>query len=172
MELQQECVQLDKCQHDIKAFDCGKPVMNQFLARFAQKNMMLGLSSTWVLPVITGEPGKKTSLAAYYTLAMTTVHKTQIPNHRQLPGYPVPVILLARLAVDAHFQRVGLGAKLLVYALRHAVKLNDRGLPAFGLIIDILDEHALTFYRKFEVFDTFTDNPMRLFVPMSTLRKL
>jgi GNAT superfamily N-acetyltransferase len=146
--------------------------MNTFLARYAAKNMGLGLSSTWVLPAEERVEGVKTPIAAYYTLASSTVAKVEIPTDTNLPNYPVPVVLLARLAVDRAYQGKSYGEKTLVSALRHSVELTDRGLPAIGLILDILDEDAKAFYDKFDLFSPFTDDPMRLFVPMNVLRQI
>ncbi len=171
MQFAQQFVLLDLKQHDVKGFDCGKEDMNLFLSRYADKNRKLGLSSSWVLSTINQETGKS-PIAAYYTLASCTVSREQISVVQSLPAYPVPVVLLARLAVDLRFQKRGLGAKTLVSALWQAVFLTERGLPAIGVILDVLDEEALQFYQGFEIFHAFTDNPMRLFVPMHVLKQL
>lgn len=165
-------VPLNLKQHDVKSFDCGKSEMNVFLSRFAAKNISLGLSSTWVLEDKQSQPGGKRPIIAYYTLASATVTREKIPSDKKLPGYPVPVVLLARLAVDSQYHGKRLGEKTLVTALRQSVQLTDRGLPALGLILDVLDKDALTFYQQFDLFQPFTDDPMRLFVPMNTLRKI
>ena len=170
MAFLQEFVLVDKAQHDLKRFSCGKPEMDTFLARFAMKNMKLGLSRTWVLPV--AEEAAKAQVAAYYSLASSTVNHESIPTDKSLPGYPVSVVLLARLAVDQQFAKQRLGEKTLITALRKAVELTTTGLPAIGLILDVLDKDALGFYQHFEMFEPFTDVPMRLFVPMNTLNEL
>ena len=167
MPLEQSFSEIDKSHHDLKSFDCGKPVMNQFLARYAARHSKLGLSRTYVLAEKLDAPKKR--IAAYYTLSAATVTRSQLPTTQSLPHYPVPVVMLARLAVDRHRQGMGLGAKTLVYALRQASKLSASGLPADGLILDVLDEDALAFYQQFEMFIPFTNNPVRLFVPMQTL---
>ena len=172
MAIQQEFVALNPSHFDVKAFDCGKPDMNSYLERFAAKNMGLKLSMTWVLPAEELVVEEKTSIAAYYTLASCTVSREEIPTDKRLPGYPVPVVLLARLAVDQRFQGQRLGEKTLVSALRHSVTLTQRGLPAMGLILDVLDEEALAFYQRFELFQAFTDDPMRLFVPMKVVEQI
>jgi len=144
-----------------------------FLARFAVKNMRLGLSRTWVLPVVAEDPQpKKIQIAAYYSLASSTVMKEEIPSDKNLPGYPVPVVLLARLAVDEQFKEQRLGEKTLITALRKSVGLTDSGLPALGVILDVLDEDALGFYKCYKMFEPFTDNPMRQFVAMHILRQI
>ena len=172
MAIQQDFVALDPSHFDVKAFDCGKPDMNSYLARFAAKNMGLKLSMTWVLPGDELVMGEKTPIAAYYTLATCTVSREEIPTDERLPGYPVPVVLLARLAVDHRFQGKRVGEKTLVSALRHSVTLTERGLPAMGLILDVLDDDALAFYQRFDLFQPFTDDPMRLFVPMKVVEQI
>jgi GNAT superfamily N-acetyltransferase len=168
----QTFVAVDSSVHHLKAFDCGKSKMNNYLARYAEKNQKLGLSATWVLPVIESDQNLKAKIACYYSLASTTVTRAQIPADKKLPGYPVPVVLLARLAVDKGYQKQGLGEKTLISALRQCVILTDKGLPAYGLILDILDDEALGFYQQFEIFKPFTNDPMRLFVGMNVLKKI
>jgi hypothetical protein len=168
----QAFTQLDKHQHDVKAFHCGKPTMDNFLKRHAANHMKAGVSNTWVLPVLEDPPPAKARVAAYYTLTTSTVKKDAIPFDKSLPNYPVPVILIARLAVDEEFNRQGLGEKTLVTALRKAVAITNNGLPSVGVILDVLDSDALAFYQKFEMFEPFTDDPMRLFVSMHTLKQI
>lgn len=170
MPLEQAFAAADKSLHNLKGFDCGKSTMNTFLAKFAEKHGKLGLSRTYVLPEKI--PSGKTPVAAYFTLTGSNVTREQISAKQSLPQYPVPVILLARLAVDNRHKGRGLGAKTLVYALREAVALSRAGLPAYGLILDVLDEEALAFYQRFDLFEPFTDDPMRLFVSMKTLEQI
>jgi len=146
--------------------------MDIFLARHAAKNAQLGLSMTWVLLDDDIREREKYRVAAYYTLAGSTVTGETLPTNQALPPYPVPVTLLARLAVSEDYQGRGLGEKTLVTALRQSVFLSDQGLPSFGVVFDVLDEEALRFYQRFDMFHSFSNNPMRLFVPMQMIRKL
>ena len=171
MPIEQYFVAVDKSCHDLKSFDCGITVINDFLSRYAVKHNKLGLSKTYVLTDSSGSTSKK-PIVAYYTLAASTVSRYDIPSNQRLPAYPVPVVMLARLAVDKSYQRKGLGAKSLVYALRQAINLSQSGLPAYGLIMDVLNEDALSFYQQFDLFKPFTEDPMRLFVPMKTLEQI
>jgi GNAT superfamily N-acetyltransferase len=162
---------------DVKAFNCKKPDMNQFLLRNAAKHMRQGLSMTWVLPKEHQHNGKKSLIAAYYTLAMGNVGKEDIPKNAGLgsmPRYPAPVAKLARLAISAELQGQGYGEKSLVYAIRHVVKLTSdgAGLSAIGMVLDVLDDDAKGFYDKFDFFSVLADNPMRLFVPMHLCRQI
>ena len=145
-----------------------------YLRRYAAKNMALNLNRTFVLPYTTEDSPEKPQVAAYYTLTHQTLVRDELPDPSRLPRYPVPVILLAQLGIDQRFRRQGIGAKTLVYALRHAYQIasNPKGLPAMGLVIDVLDHDALAFYQSFEFFLPLTDNPMKLFVPMASLETL
>lgn len=131
--------------------------------------MALNLNRTFVLPYAPDESVRKLHVAAYYTLA-----REELPDPSRLPRYPVPVILLAQLGVDRQFQGQGLGAKTLVWALRHAYQIasNPDGIPAMGVVMDVLDQDALAFYQSFEFFMPLTDSPMRLFIPMAALKTL
>jgi GNAT superfamily N-acetyltransferase len=173
LALQSEFVDVDYSSQDIRRFRCGKPQMDAFLIRFSSKNAELGISKTWVLLDQDKGEKKKFPIAAYYTLAVGTVTRETLPvNHKELPSYPVPVTLLACLAVSKNYQNRGVGAKTLVTALRQAVVLKDKGLPTIGVVFDVLDEDAPCFYNHFGVFHAFSDNPMRLFVPMHVIQQL
>ncbi len=171
MEFSQSFAAINRAEHRLKEFDCGKPGMNQFIQQFACKHSKLGLSRTMVLPVANLE-GDKRLIAACFTLAIATVQGKSLPVKKSLPKYPTPVALLARLAVDLKYQNKRLGEKSLISALRHAARLCDEGLPAYGLILDVLDKDALSFYQRYDIFHQLSDDPMRLFAPMSVLRKI
>lgn len=57
-------------------------------------------------------------------------------------------------------------------ALRTALELTERGLPALGVVLDVLDDQALKFYQHMGMFMQLTEQPKRLFVPMGTIRQL
>jgi len=170
---------LDTKEINVKSFDCGKDAINIYLRRYAAKNMALNLNRTFVLPYIPKalapeEGSRKSHVAAYYTLAHQTLVREELPDPSRLPRYPIPVILLAQLGIDRQFHRQGLGAKTLVYALRHAhqIATHPKGIPAVGVVLDVLDQDALAFYQSFEFFLSLTDNPMKLFIPIASLEVL
>lgn len=171
MSLASEFVLVDTTLHDLKGFDCGKASLNEYLSRYAVRNSGLGLSRTWVLTEQTQHG--KLPVAAYFTLASSTVVREELPAQtKTLPAYPVPVVLLARLGVSVYYQGQQLGAKTLVQVLRTTLELTDRGLPALGVVLDVLDDSALRFYQYMGLFTPLTDQPMRLFVSMGTIRQL
>lgn len=170
MALAQGFVLVDKAKHYIKSFNCGKPEMNTFLARFAISHQKKGISKTWVLTE-TSDSGKE-PVVAYFTFTSVNICREEVPLEGSFPNYPLPVILLARLAVDVKYRGSGLGAKSLVYAIREAVSLTTVGLNAVGIALDVLDKDALGFYQKMGIFDELTDDPMRLFITMNEARRV
>ena len=169
-----EFLPLDPAAIDVRSFDCGKDAINTYLRRYAARNMALNLSRTFVLPCVPDESAGKSHVAAYCTLAHQTLVREELPDPSRLPRYPVPVVLLAQLGVDRRFQGQGLGAKTLVWALRHAHRIASTpdGIPAMGVVLDVLDQDALAFYQSFGFFLPLANNPMRLFVPMASLEAL
>lgn len=161
----------DTLKHDLKKFDCGKQSLNEYLSRFAVKNNGLGLSRTWVLPCPSNEG--KSNISAYFTLASSSVSRESLPKQsKSLPSYPIPIVLLARLAISLDYQNKQLGIKTLVHALRTAYSINQSGLPAIGVVIDVLDDDAMRFYEHIGIFTQFSDNPIRLFVHMDVINQL
>ncbi len=165
---------LDTQRVDVKSFDCGKEAVTTYLRRYAAKNMALNLNRTFVLSYQTESSSAKLPIAAYYTLAHQTLKREDIPTTKRLPRYAIPAILLAQLGIDHRFQGQGLGAKTLIQALRHAhhITSNPEGIPAMGVVLDVLDYDAMAFYQSFEFFIPLTENPMKLFVPMVSLESL
>ena len=90
----------------LESFDCGKDPLNQYLKKFALTNSAAGIARTYV----TTRPGEKDVLA-YYSLAAGSVERAVAPERvsKGAPNYPIPVVLIARLAVDRHVQGQGLG---------------------------------------------------------------
>ncbi|MFK0731506.1 MAG: GNAT family N-acetyltransferase, partial [Gloeotrichia echinulata HAB0833] len=92
--------------HNIQDFDCGKPALNNFLINYALQNQQSDSSTTYVACV-------DNNVIGYYTLTVASVIHQDAPPRiiKGLPKYPVPLALLARLAVSKNFQgqRIGSG---------------------------------------------------------------
>src|SRR5262249_14356710 len=103
--------------------------------------------------VIIDEQGDKRRLAGYFSLATASVERASVavlPALDRLPRFPIPAILLARLAVDARVQGQGLGRYLFEEALRLTLNLATAGPVAFRLLVtDAVDERAAQFYERF-----------------------
>ena len=107
----------------------------------------------------------------YYTLAAGAVLFEHLPTEasRKLPKHPVPVILLARLAVDQSVQGKRLGEGLLLDALQRSLDLSGN-LGAHAVEVDALGDSAVAFYIKYG-FAPLLDNPKHLYLPMATIEK-
>jgi GNAT superfamily N-acetyltransferase len=109
--------------HDCAAFDCGQPSLNQWLAGRALHNQVAGASRTYV--ACDSQPQGLVRVVAYYALASGAVAaKAATGRFRRNMPDPIPVVLLARLAVDRHYQGRGLGRALLRDAGRRVSSLR------------------------------------------------
>ena len=139
-------VELDKAVHDRKSFDCGAEELNLFLQQFASRHRTAGISMTMVLPA----KENKADICAYYTLSHTEIKRQTLPKSvaKKLPHYPIPVMLIAQLAVNMKVQGQGLGKITLVRALQHAGEINEH-LPSYAVVVDALDNQVQGFYEQF-----------------------
>ncbi len=165
-----EFVELNKIVHDRSTFDCGTPQLNHFLQQFAAKHRAAGISLTMVLPA----KGNEADICAYYTLSHTEISRTTLPKSaaKSLPHYPVPVLLIAQLAVNRAAQGQGLGKITLIRALRHAYAINEH-LPSYAVVVDALDDGVRGFYEQFGFHNLDTHNERtRLYLSMQTVLQL
>lgn len=129
--------------HLLDRFDCGVTDLDRWLVRSARVAGAAGTAATYV--VCRGEV-----VVGYYALAMSAVVHAGVPSRlrRGMPD-PVPVILLARLAVDRSEQGRHLGGHLLIDALRRCGR-GGREFGARAVVVGALDERAAEFYRHFD----------------------
>jgi predicted N-acetyltransferase YhbS len=129
--------------HDLSAFDCGAPALNEYLKKFALVNHRNQSARTYVAR--RGEV-----VVGYYTLAAGSVRREETPTRiaKGLSRHPVPVILLARLAVDRGEQGKGVGAGLMKDALLRAVQAADL-IGCRAVLVHAKDHAAKTFYQRF-----------------------
>lgn len=163
-------VELDKTAHERKAFDCGTGELNLFLQQFAAKHRAAGISMTMVLPA----QDNTADICAYYTLSHTEIKRQSLPKPaaKRLPHYPIPVILIAQLAVHHQAHGQGLGKVTLIRALKHAFEIDEH-LPSYAVVVDALDEGVQGFYEQYGFRALDTDNHRtRLFLPMKTVAQL
>jgi len=124
-------------EHDRRSFDCGVPPLNQYLSRHAGQDVRRYVASCFVA-TDSGTP----TIAGYYTLSAGSILLPDLPQPivKKLPRYPdVPVVRIGRLAVDRRHQGAGLGAALLVDALRRSFRSP---IVVFAAIVDSKDESA------------------------------
>jgi len=153
--------------HDRSAFNCGHASLNEWLKERASQFDRRDLSRTFVAT----RPNQRTVLG-YYAITSHRVVYEALPEEESkgLPRLDVPVVLIGRLAVDQNVQGQGLGALLLVDALRRAVDISDQvGIRAVE--VDAIDDSARQFYMKFG-FRPLLDDPRHLFLPIHVIRNL
>lgn len=109
---------------DVEAFDCGDDALNNYLKRHAWNNQRK--SSIGVTHVAVDESAPRTVLG-YFTLATSSVPREKMPPKyvRGLPPYDLPLLLLARLAVDKRFAGRGLGNALITEAFKITLRVAD-----------------------------------------------
>lgn len=153
--------------HDRSSFSCGKLPLDDFIQTRVSQYERRRLGKTYVA-IRNGEQ----RVIGYYTLAAGAVAFENLPDHasRKLPKHPVPVVLLARLAVDLTAQGKGLGDGLLLDALQRACDLSSR-LGVYAVKVDAIDESAASFYQKYG-FTSLVDVPMQLYLPIASFEKL
>jgi GNAT superfamily N-acetyltransferase len=151
--------------HVRKDFDCGKPSLNDFLDALVSQYEKRNLGRTYVA-LREGD----SRVLGYYTLASGAIDRESLPakQAKKLPRHAVPVILLARLAVDRSVHGKGLGGFLLRDALTRSLDLSEM-LGIHAVVVDALDAEAKAFYQRFG-FLPLTDDEMRLSLPLVTIR--
>ena len=150
--------------HIVDDFDCAYADLNRFISRFALNNQSAGSTQTYV--ALADE-----KVVGYYSLAVGAVAHSQAPTRmvKGLARHPVPVMLLARLAVDNGAKRKGLGAALLQDALARTLQAADiAGIRA--VIAHAKDNEARGFYVHFD-FDPSPTDPYHLHLLIKDLRR-
>lgn len=150
--------------HTLAGFDCNAAALNEYLQRHALTNHRNESARTYV--ACRGE-----RIVAYYTLAAGAVVPQEAPDRvtKGLARHPVPVILLARLAVDRSEQGQGLGKGLLKDALLRCAQAADI-IGCRAVLVHAKDDAAKAFYRKYDFEPSPTDE-LHLFLLMKDLRK-
>ena len=130
--------------HERASFRCGAAPLDEFLVRYARQNADAGIARTFVA---VAPPSVR--VVGYYSLAASSVTFARMPSEltKRLPRYPMPSVLLARLAIDVTVQGQGLGAALLVDAGKRVGRLADEAGIRL-LEVEAKDESARAFYRK------------------------
>jgi GNAT superfamily N-acetyltransferase len=150
--------------HDFSAFDCAAPALNDYLRKYALQNQQGNAARTYVAC-----RGRR--VVGYYTLAAGSVRPDEPPARvvKGLAKHPVPIILLARLAVDRAEQGKGLGAGLLKDALLRASQAADV-IGCRAVLVHAKDDAAKAFYQRFGFEPSPVDEQLRLYLLMKDIR--
>lgn len=146
-------------------FSCGDAVLDDYLRRLARQHAESKISRTYV-------GAKGSQILGYYSLAMSSIRKEQLPDQYQnrFPRYPVPVARLVRLVVDQQAQGSGLGKLLLMDALFRCDRLSVE-IGSAGVVVDAKHERPQAFYRQFG-FEEFPDSPLTMWLPGAAIVRL
>jgi GNAT superfamily N-acetyltransferase len=157
----------DRGRHERANFDCGVPVLDEWLATQASQFEKRDLARVYVL-VAAGEATVK----GYYALSSHRVSYEALPvdQAKGLPRIDLPVVLIGRLAVDRRVQGRRLGEFLLIDALRRAEYLAGK-LGIRAVEVHAINDEARRFYERYG-FLSLLDDPRHLFLPMHIVRKL
>ncbi len=149
----------------VEAFDCGREPLNRFLSRYALQNQQAGPAQTYV--ALAGD-----LIVGYYTLVVGQVEYDDAPQRlsKGLARYPVPIMLLARLAIAVEWQGKGLGAGLLKDAMLRTLQAAEiAGIRAFA--VHAKDDEAKAFYEHFD-FESSPSDSYHLFRLLKDIRGL
>jgi GNAT superfamily N-acetyltransferase len=155
---------------EVNVFDCGDDSLSHYLKLYACANQQK--SSIGVTYVAVDEAAPRTVIG-YFTLATASVPRDQFPKKyvRGLPPYHLPLILLARLAVDRRFSGKGLGHALISEAFKIALRVADE-VGCRCMITDAYRERT-DWYAKYgfvPLEGTAESGPQRMFLDIRTLR--
>jgi GNAT superfamily N-acetyltransferase len=146
-------------------FDCGYPILNDYLKKYARQNHEKGIAKTFVAIPESGS----LKIDGYYTVSASVIEYEFLPEsyQRGMPTYPIPAMLIGKLAVDNPAKGKGLGGELLADALYRAVRASAE-IGIYAVRVDAIDLQAKEFYLKYE-FIPFQDRERSLFLPMEAI---
>lgn len=149
----------------VTAFDCDENALNQFLQRYALINQKANSAQTYVCC-------QSNEVVGFYSLAAGSVDPEAAPLRvmKGLARHPVPVMILARLAVDKEHQRQGLGQALLKDALLRTAQAADiAGIRC--LLVHAKDDTARQWYEAWE-FEPSPTDPYHLFLMLKEIKSI
>ena len=139
--------------------------LDEYLQRFARQHANAKVSRTYVATDVS-------TILGFYALAMSAIRRENLPSRHlsRFPNFPLPVARLARLAVDVHHQRQGIGELILADALQRCLLLSEE-IGMIGVVVDAKDERARGWYERYE-FERLPDLPLTLWLPAAAIARL
>ena len=141
--------------HDLSDFDCGRPELNDWLVKKALKSQQRNNAKVYIVT-----DSITTKVIGYYAIAMGSVQREgAIAALRRNSPNPIPMIVLARLAVNDSYHGKGIGVGLLKDCVKRSVyAMNVVG--GAGILVHAIDDSAKGFYARFgfkeSTFDSMT----------------
>jgi len=154
--------------HDRKSFDCGEQSLNEYLHQYASQDINRRINKVFVA----SPPETPQRVIGYYSLSANSLDANDLPDglRRRLSRYPVPAVLLGRLAIAESRQGQDLGSILLADALQRIVQASQV-MAVYAVVVDALDDQAAGFYQQFG-FISLPSQPLKLFLPMDSVAAL
>lgn len=151
--------------HVVGAFDCGHQALNRFLQQYALVNQASGSSTTYV-----GLSDQ--TVIGYYSLAVGSVEYEEAPERitKGLAHHPVPIALLAKLAVDQQWKKMGVGKGLLKDAMLRTLQAADI-LGIRAIMVHAKDNGVKEFYQHFDFIPSPSD-PLQLMIILKDVRQI
>ena len=153
--------------HNVDRFECGREQLDRWLRAYAGQGQRRDTARTFVVC-----KREETDVVGYYTLVASQVEQGEATGEVQRgtsKHFPIPVCLIARLAVDRSEQGIGLGRSLLLEALQRTEHAS-RSVAMRAVLVHALDENAAAFYAHFG-FRSASTEPMTLMVPLEAVRR-
>ncbi len=132
-----------EARHQLEHFDCGKPALNAWLFRHARQAQGSGSAKTFVV-------ADDDRVVGYFSLTVGQVDTLEAPERirKGMGQYPIPVVILARLAVSLQDQGRGIGLGMLQDAIRRTLLIAEQaGIRA--MLTHPIDAQASAFYTRF-----------------------
>ncbi|MDR3515402.1 MAG: GNAT family N-acetyltransferase [Azospirillaceae bacterium] len=152
-------------EHRVDGFNCGKEPLNRFLTRFALQSQLSNSSQTYLALA-------DDAIVGFYTLVFGDVTYDDAPERlrKGVARHPIPLMILARLAVSRSWTGKGLGRGLLKDAMVRTLDAAEiASLRAFA--VHAKDDEAQAFYKRFD-FMAAPSDPLHLFVLLKDVRRM
>jgi len=150
--------------HEVNSFCCGIEELEVFLTKYAFQSQAPHASRTYVSL-------KENKIVGYYSLSYRSISSDTTPTRvsKGMGRYPIPIMILARLAVDLDFHGLGLGESLLKDAFKRTINASEIvGLRAIFVVAK--DNKASTFYKKYGFMESGVDE-FHLFLLLKDILK-
>ncbi|MCJ8314812.1 MAG: GNAT family N-acetyltransferase [Saccharospirillaceae bacterium] len=147
--------------HEVNTFDCGELTLNEWLIKRVLKNQNHGASRTFVICELN-------KVVGYYALASGSIDRIGATKNigRNMPD-PIPVVVLARLAIDMSVQNKRLGKALLKDAILRTLNISEQ-IGVRALMVHCISPKAKVFYQQFG----FQESPIDSMTLMLSIKQL
>jgi predicted N-acetyltransferase YhbS len=150
--------------HIVKSFDCGEPELNLFLTKYALMNQDSGSSRTYVAL-------SDNQVIGFYTLTIGSIEHSSTSERlkKSLPAHPIPIFILARLAVASNKQNQKIGSGMLRDAMKKVLQVSE-SVGGRALIVHAKDQKAKEFYEHFDFQESPSDR-LHLYLLIKDIKK-